>query len=430
MIETKFKNTEVGLIPEDWEVKTFEDICSTKSGGTPSREIKEFYNGSIPWVTTGELNDGDIYDTSEHISESALQNSSAKVFPSGTLLMAMYGATIGKLGITQVDAATNQACCAIFLKEDEQKYVFYKLLFDRPQLVAKGYGAGQPNISQSVIKKLQYAFPCKEEQSRIAAALSDIDDLIVTTKKLIEKKRNIKEGAIQELLSGKLRIKKFETEKNKKDTPFGEIPANWEIERIGDYFEFLPNNTLPREALSDNGVIKNVHYGDVLIKYGAIADVQIDDIPYISNSDFKPSYLIKDGDVIIADTAEDETVGKATEIVNVGDDKIVSGLHTIWLHPIAQGRYASGFLGYAFNASIYHNQLLPLMQGTKVTSISKNAIQETFLVIPPKPEQEAIVSTLLAMDSEIQSLESRLTKYQSLKHGMMQQLLTGKIRLI
>ena len=126
MIETKFKNTEFWLIPEYWEVKTFEDICSTKTGGTPSCEIKEFYNGSIPWVTTGELNDGDIYDTSEHISESALQNSSAKVFPSGTLLMAMYGATIGKLGITQVDAATNQACCAIFLKEYEQKYVFYK----------------------------------------------------------------------------------------------------------------------------------------------------------------------------------------------------------------------------------------------------------------------------------------------------------------
>lgn len=430
MIETKFKKSEVGLIPEDWELKLFEDICSTKSGGTPSREVKEFFSGNIPWVTTGELNDGYIYDTTEHISEAAVVNSSAKVFPAGTLLMAMYGATIGKLGITKVDAATNQACCAIFLKNDEQKYVFYKLLFDRPQLVAKGYGAGQPNISQAVIKKLQYAFPSKTEQSRIADALSDIDDLISTTKKLIEKKRNIKEGAMQDLLSGKRRIKKFETDKKLKQTSIGFIPCNWEIDKIGEQFEFLPNNTLPREEMSDNGVVQNIHYGDVLIKFGSIVDVQKDDVPYISNPNFKPNYLIKDGDVIIADTAEDETVGKATEITNVADNKIVSGLHTMWLHPINKGRYGLGFLGYAFNARIYHNQLLPLMQGTKVTSISKTAIQDTYLVVPPKSEQEAIVSTLSAMDEEIQSLEVRLTKYQSLKQGMMQQLLTGKIRLI
>lgn len=430
MIETKFKNSEVGLIPEDWEVKTFENICSTKSGGTPSRDVKEFYNGSIPWVTTGELNDGDIFDTTEHISESALQNSSAKIFPSGTLLMAMYGATIGKLGITQIDAATNQACCAIFLKEDNKQYVFYKLLFDRPQLVAKGYGAGQPNISQSVIKKLQYAFPKKEEQERIATALSDMDDLIATTKKLIEKKRNIKLAAMQEMLSAKRRIKKFETGKKLKNTPVGYIPESWEIDKIGESFEFLPNNTLSRDALSVNGVVQDIHYGDVLIKFGAIVDAQKEDIPYISLSDFKAQYLIKDGDVIIADTAEDETVGKAVEIINIGDKKIVSGLHTMWLHPINQERYELGFLGFAFNASLYHNQLLPLMQGTKVTSISKNAIKDTYIVVPPKPEQEAIVSVLKSMDEEIISLESRLAKYQSLKQGMMQQLLTGKIRLI
>ena len=102
----------------------------------------------------------------------------------------------------------------------------------------------------------------------------------------------------------------------------------------------------------------------------------------------------------------------------------------MWLHPINQERYELGFLGFAFNASLYHNQLLPLMQGTKVTSISKNAIKDTYIVAPPKPEQEAIVSVLKSMDEEIISLESRLAKYQSLKQGMMQQLLTGKIRLI
>lgn len=214
-----------------------------------------------------------------------------------------------------------------------------------------------------------------------------------------------------------------------RDTEVGRIPEDWQLDRLKENFEFKANNTLSRDALSESGIIQDVHYGDVLVKYGSHLDVQKDGVPYISNDRFKASSFISDGDIIIADTAEDETVGKATEVLNVRNNKLVSGLHTMWLHPINQEKYALGYLGYAFNASIYHNQLLPLMQGTKVTSVSKSAIKDTYISVPPKSEQTRIATALSNIDTLISELGRLIEKKRAIKQGTMQQLLTGKIRL-
>lgn len=407
MIETRFKNSEVGLIPEDWELKLFEDICSTKSGGTPSREVKEFYSGNIPWVTTGELNDGYIYDTTEHISEAALVNSSAKVFPAGTLLMAMYGATIGKLGITKVDTATNQACCAIFLKNDEQKYVFYKLLFDRPQLVAKGYGAGQPNISQAVIKKLQYAFPSKTEQSRIAEALSDVDDLIAITKKLIEKKRNIKEGAMQELLSGKRRLRGFK--------------EKWVEVLFKDIYKYASEGGTPDTSKTEYYNMGNLPF----VKIEDTANKYIDSVSsYITQEGLKNSsaWLIPSNNIIFTNGA---TVG------NVAINRIPVTTKQGILGVLLKDVYDLEFVYYILSFSPFQNEVHNRESGGTFATIILKNLDTIPLCLPcSKDEQSAIAQVLSDMDSEIQSLEVRLTKYQSMKQGMMQQLLTGKIRLI
>ena len=214
-----------------------------------------------------------------------------------------------------------------------------------------------------------------------------------------------------------------------KDTEVGRIPVDWDLEKLKDCFEFKSNNTFSRDALSESGEIQNVHYGDVLINYGSHLDAQKDPIPYVARPNFKVQDCISDGDVIVADTAEDETVGKATEVINVGNKQIVSGLHTMWLHPIVEQRYALGYLGYAFNASIYHNQLLPLMQGTKVTSISKSAIKDTYILVPPIAEQHRIAKALSDIDSLIMQLDKLIEKKRAIKQGAMQQLLTGKVRL-
>ena len=165
---------------------------------------------------------------------------------------------------------------------------------------------------------------------------------------------------------------------------------DWEQRKLGDILISLQNNTLSRADLSNEaGVAKNVHYGDVLIKFGEVLDVSKEKLPMISDesvlSKYKSSFL-QNGDVIVADTAEDSTVGKCSEIAGLNDVVVLSGLHTIPYRPIE--KFASGYLGYYLNSSAYHNQLLPLMQGIKVTSISKSAMQDTDIVYPKSVEEQ------------------------------------------
>ena len=153
----------------------------------------------------------------------------------------------------------------------------------------------------------------------------------------------------------------------------------------------------------DQGNIKNVHYGDVLIKFGEYIDVASAELPYINDNSIESKFaksLLEDGDIIIADTAEDETVGKCCEITNSEGMKLLSGLHTIAVRP--QQKYASKFLGYYLNSNAYHSQLLPLMQGIKVTSISKGALQDTVLTVPTSiDEQRKIGECLSNIDDAI-----------------------------
>lgn len=214
-----------------------------------------------------------------------------------------------------------------------------------------------------------------------------------------------------------------------KNTEIGMIPEEWSICNFGDIFTFFSNNTLSRDMLGERGDMHDIHYGDVLIKYGSTLDVEKESIPSIKEEYcYKSTNIIEDGDIIIADTAEDETVGKACEIQNVGSKYIVSGLHTIWVRPKGN-LFAAKYLGYAMNGTIYHNQLLPLIQGTKVSSISKAAIKDTYIIVPPINEQHRIASALTSIDNLISSLGKLIEKKKNIKQGAMQQLLTGKTRL-
>lgn len=155
-----------------------QEICQTTSGGTPSRNVAAYYNGNIPWVKSGELLDGPITQTEEKITEEGVRNSSAKVFPSGTLLIALYGATVGRLGILNITAATNQAVCAIFPNEKiHREYLFYYLLRQRHELIDSRTGGAQPNISQEIIRELELPLPPLSEQHRIADLLAKADRL-------------------------------------------------------------------------------------------------------------------------------------------------------------------------------------------------------------------------------------------------------------
>lgn len=215
-----------------------------------------------------------------------------------------------------------------------------------------------------------------------------------------------------------------------KQTEIGLIPEDWEIRKLGSIFKFIPNNTISRDNLVNQGTVMNVHYGDILIKYGSILDIKNNDIPFINDSiisNSKFNEFAKDGDILIADTAEDEMVCKATELYNIENRKLVSGLHTMWIRPIIE--FKPKYLGYFFNSTFYHNQILPLIQGTKVCSVSKGAIKDTYVSIPLENEQNKIASALTSIDNLLLSLDKLIEKKKLIKQGAMQELLTGKKRL-
>ncbi|MBJ9722386.1 restriction endonuclease subunit S [Acinetobacter calcoaceticus] len=202
---------------------------------------------------------------------------------------------------------------------------------------------------------------------------------------------------------------------------FKRFNESWNQQTLGDMFLPLSNNTLSRADLNyDNGHIKNIHYGDILVKYAAVLDCRNDKIPFITDgeiSDFKNQFL-QSGDVIFADTAEDETVGKAIEISAVDDNYIVSGLHTMAYRP--KIKLSPYYLGHYFNSNAYHHQLLSLMQGIKVLSVSRTNLAKTIIKYPSSvTEQTQIGNFFQNFDQSIALQEKKLSQTQNLKKAML-----------
>ena len=177
----------------------------------------------------------------------------------------------------------------------------------------------------------------------------------------------------------------------------------WEQRKLGDCFEFLKNNTLSRAGLNgENGTARNVHYGDILIKFGDCLDGERNDLPFITDDTVLPKFagsILREGDVILADTAEDEAAGKCVELRKLPKEPTISGLHTIPARP--RFPFGTGYLGHYLNSDAYHRQLLPLMQGIKVISVSKAALQDTQVRFPGLSEQTAIGAALSEIDTLI-----------------------------
>jgi len=196
-------------LPVRWKWSKLGEICETTSGGTPSRKIEDYFQGNIPWVKSGELPDGYVNEVEEYITNAAVKNSSAKVFPKGTLLIALYGATVGKLGILNQDAATNQAVCAIFPHEDlHAKYLFWYLRFVRSDLVAQAIGGAQPNISQGILRTLPIPVAPFDQQKRIVAEvekqLSRLDDAIANLNRVKANLKRYKASVLKAAVEGRL----------------------------------------------------------------------------------------------------------------------------------------------------------------------------------------------------------------------------------
>ena len=198
----------------------------------------------------------------------------------------------------------------------------------------------------------------------------------------------------------------------------------WEQRKFSEVFSFLRNNTLSRAELSDSeGETRDVHYGDILVRFGEVIDVRRDELPRIASDALAGGLScqpLSNGDVIIADTAEDEAVGKCSELRGCGDYPIVSGLHTMACRP--EFEFAPGYLGYYMNSPAFHDQLLPLMQGIKVISVSKGAISDTEVCFPSLPEQKAIGASLTELDNLITLHQRKYDQLAVLKKALLDKM--------
>ena len=210
--QVRFVDSALGRIPEGWEMTDFGELYITSSGGTPRREVAEYYGGNHPWIKTRELNDGFVLETEEKLTDLGLKKSSAKIFPDNTVILAIYGATIGKLGILSMPSATNQACVAILPRKNGfgRAFAFIFLRENREKLIGLGQGAAQQNISQVVLKKIPVLRPPVTIMQKFSIFAEPLFDSIRNLQCKNATLRRTRDLLLPKLISGEVDVSELE----------------------------------------------------------------------------------------------------------------------------------------------------------------------------------------------------------------------------
>jgi len=440
-IQTGFQKTEVCVIPSDWLVVKLHELVNANRKirygivqpgkyDSKGRYMVRGKDYSFGWVDEDEF-----FRVSKEIEE-RYQNARLK---GGDIILTIVGAGTGNVALVPnwlEEANITQTTARISINPEKANSLYCKFYLQSPagKSEVNNYvkGGAQPGLNICDVEVFKLALPpTKAEQTAIAAVLSDADALITHLEKLIAKKRNVKQGAMQELLTGKRRLPGFEQTRGYKQTEIGVIPSDWILKSYGEIFDFLTTATYSRSQLSDSGEIKYVHYGDIHTKCEHFLDCDKIELPSIKQELLKNYPLLKEGDVIVVDASEDYGgVSKSVEIRNIRNHKIISGLHTFLLRDKNEIS-AEGFKGYIHSNTLVKKQMDRLATGMKVYGVSKTNLKLINIPLPPtKAEQIRIAQILSDMDTEIEALEKKLEKYKMLKQGTMQNLLTGRIRLI
>lgn len=395
MVKTKFKQTEIGLIPEDWEIGRFEDyMTGFSSGMTPYRANKHFYKGEIPWITSGELNYNVIQNTIEHITEDAVIKTNLKLIPKGTFLMAITGleaeGTRGSCAITGINATTNQSCMALYPNEQKLKtsYLYhYYVKYGKELALKYCQGTKQQSYNAVTAKKLPIFFPKEiSEQQAIAKALSDTDVWIESLEKMINKKQLIKQGTMQELLMPK---------------------EDWEEVILGKVAQINMGQSPLSQYYNKRGM------GLPLIQGNSDIQNRRTIIRNFTSSITKKGDL---GDIIMSVRAPVGEIAIATFNCCLG-------------RGVCSMKYPNRFL---YHYLIFREQSWgQVTTGSTFDSVNSTQIENFKIHLPSSLSEQNRIATILSdMDAEIETLENKLYKAKQLRQGMMQDLLTGRIRLV
>lgn len=391
-----------------WEQRKLGEIALVTMGQSPNGACyTDNPNDAVLVQGNADLKDG-------WVSPRVWTTAVTKTAKAGDLIMSVR-APVGAMGKTAYDVVLGRGVAGIAGNE----FLFQAL----SKKEAEGYwstvsaGSTFDSINGDELRNTPVNCPRSElECETIGDCLSKVDSLITLHQRKCDKLVKLKSAMLNKMFP------KFgETEP---EIRFAGCNDPWEHRKLGEEFHFLGNNTLPRAELSDfRGTIRDIHYGDVLVKYGSTLDASSECVPRIADENLAQKLtcdLLRNGDIIVADTAEDETVGKCSELRGLEGLSAVSGLHTIPLRPVRE--YAPAFLGYYLNSSSYHDQLLPLIQGIKVISISRTALANTEMMVPDFKEQCLIGSYFYRLDSLITLHQRKLEGLRRLKTAMLDKM--------
>ena len=388
------------VIPQQWGLPQIKDIASISSGSTPNRNNSEYWNGNIAWVTTGELSSGHVNHTSELITVKAVKETKMRIYPQGTLLMAMYGQgkTRGTVAILEIDAAVNQACAAITVKDGKSKFLFYQLKNSYQDIRKLSNTGNQENLNADIIKTYQVPWAPDEEQERISTILTTQDKVIELKEKRLAEKQRQKKYLMQQLLTGKKRLPGFN--------------GAWKTDCLGKlFFERKETNCENIEMLAITGT------------QGIIPRKELD--LKDNSSEDKSKYLR----VCVGDIGYN-TMRMWQGISAYSDyEGIVSPAYTI-LKPSSS--INAKYFAYLFKTPEIIFLFYRFSQG--LVDDTRNLKYENFKKIkvcypPDTKEQTAIAEVLSAADREIGLLRQDIEQEKQKKKALVQLLLTGIVRV-
>lgn len=419
-----YKQTEIGPIPEDWDAVPLGALFTFKNG---LNKAKKYFGYGTPIVNYMDVfrHPGLRLDRIEGRVD--VSNSELEAFEvrKGDVFFTRTSETVEEIGVAaaMLDPAQDTVFSGFVLRarptddrlDDLFKAYCFSPRYFRRQVVARATYTTRALTNGRSLSAAFLAVPPMDEQQAIASALSDVDSSIMTAAQLIAKKRALRTGALQRLLTGDTRLPGFTTP--------------WKLTRLGDYVSFLKNGVHSRAQLTANDPVRYLHYGDIHVAQNLRLDLQETEMPRLPAAEAARLSRLETGDVVFVDASEDLSgVGKSLEIMSVEGIEAVAGQHTIAAR-FDKDVLADGFKGYLQQIPTFTTHLRRLAAGTKVYATNRKHIASAEILLPEPDEQRAIVRVLSDMDDEITVLASRLEKTRALKQGMMQALLTGRVRL-
>ena len=406
-------------VPDNWVWMTLGEVGTWQSGGTPSRSNKTYYGGNIPWLKTGDLNDGLISDIPESITEEAVANSSAKINPAGSVLIAMYGATIGKLGILTFPATTNQACCAcIEFNAITQLYLFYFLLSQRNGFIAKGGGGAQPNISKEIIVNTFIPLPPLSEQQRIVMEIEKwfalIDQVEQGKADLQNTIKQTKSKILDLAIHGKLvpqdpndepaikLLKRINPDFTPCDNGHSrKLPQGWYSVTANDVCSIIGGVSYNKADIQDTG-IRVLRGGN--IQNGKVIDC-FDDV-FISLSYQNNDNQVQRGDIIVVASTGSQTLIGKTGFADRDIPKTQIGAFLRIVRP--KQKTLSPYIRLIFQTDAYKDYIRNVAKGSNINNVKNAHLQNFQICLPPLEEQQRIVQKIEELFSSLDDILTAL----------------------